>query len=115
MTLDLIGDKWSLLILRDMFIGKRRFSDFLASPEGIKRNILTERLKRLEAAGVIRRDRYQERPPRFEYRMTRRGTYLLPVLQAIAQWGNDQFPETWRAPAKLFAWRPEQFFDPSGE
>jgi len=58
-ALDTIGDKWSLVVLRDMFIGKRKFSEFLASPEGIKRNILAERLKRLEAAGMIRRVRYQ--------------------------------------------------------
>src|SRR5262249_55164417 len=53
-ALDTLGDKWSLILLRDMFAGKRRFSEFLASPEGIKRNILTERLQRLERAGLIR-------------------------------------------------------------
>jgi len=108
-ALDTLGDKWSLVLLRDMFAGKRKFSEFLASPEGIKRNILTERLQRLERAGLIRRVRYQERPLRFDYRLTRAGADLLPVLQAIVRWAQDNVPGVWRPPAEFFNWRPEKF------
>ena len=87
-TLDLIGDKWTLLIVRDLFFGKRRFSQFLESDEGIKTNILTERLRRLERAGLIKRRPYQEHPPRYEYRLTRAGRDLAPVVKAVAAWGG---------------------------
>jgi DNA-binding HxlR family transcriptional regulator len=108
-ALDTLGNKWSLVLLRDMFAGKRRFSEFLASPEGIKRNILTERLQRLERAGLIRRVRYQERPQRFDYRLTKAGANLLPVLQAIARWAQDNVPGVWTPPDEFFAWRPDRF------
>jgi len=110
-ALDTIGDKWSLVVLRDMFIGKRKFSEFLASPEGIKRNILAERLKRLEAAGMIRRVRYQARPDRFEYRLTSAGAHLLPVLQSIVRWAQAFVPGVWSPGDEFFAWRPERFID----
>lgn len=108
-TLDTVGDTWSLIILRDMFAGKRRFSEFLESPEGIKRNILTERLKRLERAGIILRMPYQQRPERFEYRLTRSGTELLPVLQAIARWAANNVEGVWTPSAEFFSWKPERF------
>lgn len=87
-TLDTLGDKWSLVIVRDLVVGKKRFSEFLESPEGIKRNILTERLRRLEAAGIIRRIQYQDRPSRFEYVLTPAGADLFPILQAIVRWAG---------------------------
>ena len=90
-SLDLIGDRWTLLIVRDLFQGKRRFSEFLASAEGIKTNILTERLKRLERAGLVDRSPYQKHPPRFEYHLTRTGRDLSPVLTAIFAWGREYF------------------------
>lgn len=108
-ALDTLGDTWSLVILRDMFVGKRRFSEFLASPEGIKRNILAERLKRLELAGIIRKIPYQQRPERFEYLPTRVGTELLPVLQAIARWAAKNIDGVWQPSNEFYAWRPEQF------
>lgn len=113
MTLDTLGDKWSLIVVRDMFGGKRKFSEFLESPEGIKRNILAERLKRLEGAGIIRRVRYQERPDRFEYRLTKAGACLLPIIQAIARWAKDYVPGVWTPPTEFYSWRPEQFYEDS--
>jgi DNA-binding HxlR family transcriptional regulator len=89
-TLDLIGDRWTLLIIRDLFHQKHRFSQFLESGEGIKTNILAERLKRLEAAGLVERTRYQERPPRYEYHLTEAGRSLSPVLKAMYSWGRKR-------------------------
>ena len=87
-TLDLIGDRWTLVIVRDLMLGKRRFSEFLASAEGIKTNILAERLKRLERTGLVERSRYQEHPPRYQYQLTEAGRDLLPVLKAVFAWGR---------------------------
>ena len=100
-TLDLVGDKWSLVIVRDMLVGKRRYGEFLASPEGIPTNILANRLKRLEACGLVSKRPYQDRPPRYEYDLTPSGVSLLPVLQAISRWGNRNIPDTWTPPKKF--------------
>ena len=97
-TLDLLGDRWTLLVVRDLFAGKSRFGDFLTSAEHIPTNILTERLKRLQAAGLIEAVPYSAHPPRYEYRMTERGRSLAPVLDAVADWGVVQFPGTRRMP-----------------
>jgi DNA-binding HxlR family transcriptional regulator len=86
-VLDLIGDRWSLLVVRDVMRGKRRFSDFLQSPEGIPTNILTDRLKRLVRAGVIARRRYSDHPPRVEYVLTNKGEDLRPIMRAMVDWG----------------------------
>jgi DNA-binding HxlR family transcriptional regulator len=94
-TLDSLGDKWSLLVVRDMLVGKARFADFARSPEGIPTNILADRLKRLVATGVVEKTRYAERPPRHEYRLTAKGEALLPVLQAMASWANAHVADTW--------------------
>lgn len=100
-TLDLVGDRWSFVIIRDMLTGKKRYSTFLASPEGITTNILADRLKRMEKAGLISKRPYQKRPVRQEYVLTPRGEALLPVLQAICRWANRQFPDTWTPPASF--------------
>lgn len=105
-TLDLVGDKWTLLILRDMLFGATRFSEFLAKPEGIKRNILTDRLRRLEVAGLIWRESYQTHPPRYSYRLTAQGAELLPVIQALADWGSRHLSHAYDPPAVLMAWTP---------
>ena len=97
-TLDLVGDRWSLVIIRDMLVGKKRFGEFMTSPEGITTNILADRLKRMENSGLVARRPYQIRPPRHEYSLTPRGNSLLPVLQAICRWANRQFPDTWTPP-----------------
>ena len=97
-TLDLVGDKWSLVIARDMLIGKRRYGQFLASPEGITTNILADRLKRMEDFGLVSKQPYQEHPLRHEYALTPMGVSLLPVLQAMCRWGNRNIPDTWTPP-----------------
>jgi DNA-binding HxlR family transcriptional regulator len=96
-SLDLLGDRWSLLLIRDLALGKKRFGEFLASPEHIPTNILAERLKRLEAAGLVTTSEYRQRPRRVEYELTPRGRDLAPVIDAIAVWGLAQFPGTRRA------------------
>ena len=97
-SLELIGDRWTLLIVRDLFLGKRRFSDFLGSAERIPTNILTERLKRLERAGLVQRARYQDHPPRFEYGLTSAGRELSSVVKAVYAWGQAHLPGVRRGP-----------------
>lgn len=86
-TLDVLGDRWSLLVVRDLMRGKSRYAQFLDSPEGIPTNILAERLKRLVAKGLVRSRRYSEHPPRREYALTPRGEDLRPIVRAMAEWG----------------------------
>lgn len=93
-TLDLLGDKWTLLVVRDLFAGRRRYGDFAAAPERIPTNLLADRLARLARAGLVRRRRYQDRPPRFEYHLTPAGEALRPVLQEIVNWGRRHLPGT---------------------
>jgi DNA-binding HxlR family transcriptional regulator len=86
-ALDVIGEKWSLLVIRELAFGVHRF-DAIACNTGAPRDVLTNRLRRLEAAGVVERRQYQERPVRFGYHLTRAGKELRPVLLSIAQWGD---------------------------
>jgi DNA-binding HxlR family transcriptional regulator len=105
-TLKIVGDKWSLVIVRDMLVGKKRFGEFLDSPEGIPTNILASRLKRLENSGILTKHPYQTRPPRFDYVLTDQGESLLPVLQAICRWANRHYPDTWKPPESFMRQRP---------
>jgi DNA-binding HxlR family transcriptional regulator len=93
-ALDLVGDKWTLLVVRDLLRGKRRYGDFAASAERIPTNILAERLRRLEQAGLVERRQYSERPPRYEYRLTRKGKDLAPAVRMLAEWGVRYVPGT---------------------
>lgn len=86
-TLEFFGDRWTILVLRDAFLGRRRFDD-LHRTIGCARNILADRLRKLVAAGILERRLYQERPRRFEYRLTERGLDLYPALVALMQWGD---------------------------
>jgi DNA-binding HxlR family transcriptional regulator len=89
-TLDLIGERWSPLILRDLFLhGPRRYQDFQESLAGIAPNTLSARLKALEAGGLIERKLYHEHPPRLEYRLTDKGRSLSPVMKALREWGKE--------------------------
>ena len=90
--LEVVGEWWSLLIVRDAFLGVRRFEDFQARL-GISRNILNQRLKHLVENGVLHRVPYQEHPPRSEYRLTEKGRDLWHVVTAMRQWGDR-----WAAP-----------------
>lgn len=83
-----IGDAWSVLVLREAFYGVRRFSEFVEYT-GAQRTVVSDRLKRLVASGVLERVEYQQHPSRHEYRLTERGAQLQPVLLALAAWGNN--------------------------
>lgn len=107
-TLDIVGDRWTLLILRDMVNGKKRFSEFLDSPERITTNVLADRLLLMEAAGLVERTPYQLRPKRFDYVLTNKGAGLLPVLQSICRWANAFMPETWTPPTHFMTLEPDQ-------
>lgn len=88
-TLDRIGERWSLLILRNLFLhGPQRFQDFHEDLAGISPNTLSARLKTLEENGIIARRFYEKHPPRAEYILTGKGRALGPVLQALKNWGN---------------------------
>ena len=86
-TLDVLGDRWTLLVVRDVMRGKKRYAEFLESPEGIPTNILADRLKRLCAKGVIQSHRYSDHPPRVEYVLTAKGEDLRPIMRAMVEWG----------------------------
>jgi DNA-binding HxlR family transcriptional regulator len=87
-TLDVLGDKWTMVIVRDLLRGACKFSDFLKSPEHITTNILTNRLKRLELEGIVGKEQYQDNPPRFEYMLTRKGRDLAPLMKEMVKWAN---------------------------
>lgn len=93
-VLDTLGDKWTLLVIRDLVLGKRRYQEFLSSPERIASNILADRLTKLEAAGLVARRAYEQKPPRYEYHLTKKGRGLEPVLEAIIVWGKKHYPGT---------------------
>ena len=93
-ALDQLGDKWTLLVIRDLLLGKRRYQEFLESPENIATNILADRLKKLEAAGIILQQTYQQKPVRHEYILTQKGEELRPVIEALVHWGKTYFPGT---------------------
>ena len=89
-TLDLIGERWTILILRDLFLqGPRRYQDFQESLTGVAPNTLSARLKELEANGLVMRRQYSERPPRLEYQLTEKGKSLGPVLRSLREWGRS--------------------------
>lgn len=93
-VLDTLGDKWTLLVIRDLVLGKKRYQEFLSSPEKIASNILADRLTKLEAAGLVTRRAYQQKPARHEYLLTKKGKGLEPVLEAIIVWGQKHYPGT---------------------
>jgi DNA-binding HxlR family transcriptional regulator len=91
-ALEIIGERWTWLIIRDAFLGLTRFIEFEQSL-GIARNVLTDRLNRLVGEGIFERVQYQERPARYEYRLTQKGSDLFTALNALRQWG-DQYLST---------------------
>lgn len=86
-ALELIGERWTILILRDAFLGVRRFDDFQRSL-GIARNVLNDRLRKLCEGRIMERRQYHEHPPRFEYRLTEKGIDLWPMLMQLMKWGD---------------------------
>ncbi len=93
-ALDNLGDKWTLLIIRDLLLGKKRYQELMSSPEKIATNILADRLKKLEAAGIVMQHIYQQKPVRYEYFLTKKGEDLKPVLEALITWGRKYYPGT---------------------
>jgi DNA-binding HxlR family transcriptional regulator len=91
-ALEVVGERWTLLIVRDVFLGLRRF-DQLQESLGIARNVLTDRLNRLVEEGILERVLYSERPERFEYRLTNKGRELNIALTALRQWGDKHLSE----------------------
>jgi DNA-binding HxlR family transcriptional regulator len=94
-ALEVLGDRWTILVIRDAFMGVRRFEDFQRSL-GVARNVLADRLARLVEEGILERVRYQERPERFEYRLTEKGVDLWPVTMALLHWGDRHYAEEGR-------------------
>ena len=95
-TLEVIGDKWSLLVIRDLlFASKKQFGEIASSAEGISTNVLADRLKRLENVGIVEKTTYQNNPPRYNYNLTRRGRELRPVLLGMIIWGNNHIEGTY--------------------
>jgi DNA-binding HxlR family transcriptional regulator len=87
-ALEVVGDRWSLLVVRELFYAQRRFTE-IARNTGAPRDILTTRLRKLVEHGVITREQYSQRPPRYEYRLTDIGRALSPVLLTLKQWGHE--------------------------
>jgi DNA-binding HxlR family transcriptional regulator len=92
--LDIVGDKWSLLVARDLLRGRATYNELLDSPERIPTNILADRLKRLEKAGIVTRSPYQERPVRYAYKLTKKGRDFGDLLSAVIRWAKRHLPGT---------------------
>ncbi len=99
-TLAVLGAKWTTLIVRELLAGPRRFGQLRAALEGVSPKTLTERLRALEAEGLVERRQFAEVPPRVEYRLTPAGETLRPVLDAMAAWGA-RHPEAGRVSARV--------------
>lgn len=99
-TLVLVGERWSLLVLREVFLGVHRFAE-IAANIGAPRDVLTKRLRSLEAAGVLERRPYQQRPERFEYHLTDAGRDLEPVLVSLREWGIRHLADSPSSPEFL--------------
>jgi DNA-binding HxlR family transcriptional regulator len=99
-ALEVIGERWTMLIVRDAFLGVRRFDDFQRGL-GVARNVLAARLARLVAEGVMDRVLYQRRPDRHEYRLTEKGEELWPVVVHLMEWGDRHYPARGGVPQVL--------------
>ncbi len=91
-ALEAVGDRWTMLVIRDAFQGVRRFDDF-QERLGVARNVLSDRLSRLVDEGILEKRLYQERPRRFEYRLTPKGIDLFPALISLMKWGDRHAPD----------------------
>jgi DNA-binding HxlR family transcriptional regulator len=86
-SLDILGDRWTLLVVRDLYFGRSRFKEFAASPEGIPTNILSDRLERLQRHGIVEQFPAEDGTKRLAYQLSAKGHALLPILEAIRDWG----------------------------
>ena len=94
-SLEFLGERWTLLIVRDLLMGPRRFQDFSASLSGVAPAVLSHRLKVLEKNGIVTRRLYSEHPPRAEYALTDQGLELRPVVRALGIWGARHLGASW--------------------
>ena len=104
--LDLIGDKWTLILLRDMYLGKARYGDFLTSDESITTNILSSRLKDMIKNDLIEKKAYQRKPIRYEYSLKQSGKDLLPVVQSMSKWADKYIIECRPLPDSFYKLTP---------
>jgi DNA-binding HxlR family transcriptional regulator len=112
-ALDIVGDRWSLVVLRTIFAGRHRYSELAQMPENIASNILADRLERLEQHGLVSKSPYQDNPPRYQYWLTKQGADLLPVLQQLSLWADRYIPDRWTSPRWFSEGKPEDFY-PAG-
>ena len=91
-TLDVVGERWTILVLRELSWGRKRFSELLEALSGISTNLLSDRLKRLEESGMVERVFYSDHPPRAQYRLTEKGRAFVPVLVAMRNYGEAWEP-----------------------
>jgi len=99
-TLEVMGDRWTMLVIRDAFRNRRRFDEFQASL-GCARNVLADRLARLVDEGILEKRLYNERPERFEYQLTDKGLDLWPVLVTLMKWGDHHAPSPGGPPMRI--------------
>lgn len=99
-TLSVIGERWTMLVLREAFLGIRRFEEF-QQRTGAARAVLSDRLRRLTDAGILRRRRYAEKPDRYEYRLTTKGLDLYPVIISLMSWGDRYLDDGSGPPVRL--------------
>jgi DNA-binding HxlR family transcriptional regulator len=99
-TLELVGERWTLLVIREVFMGRRRFSE-MQRTLGVARNVLTSRLQRLVDEGILERRPYSERPERYEYFLTEKGLDLWPTVVAMMHWGDKHMPHPAGPPTVL--------------
>ena len=92
--LDLLGDRWTLLVMRDLFLGRSRYKEFAQAPEGIPTNILAERLDRLVEAGCVKREPLEPGGKRMGYRLTPMGRSLRPIIESMRDWGLTWLPDS---------------------
>lgn len=95
-TLEIVGDRWTLLVIRDLARGHSKFADLMTELRGISPNVLSDRLKLLEQEELITSRLYSEHPPRAEYLLTEKGEALYPTLRALAAWGQEYVPRPQR-------------------
>jgi DNA-binding HxlR family transcriptional regulator len=91
-TLNVVGDRWTILVLRELSFGRKRYSQLLKTLDGISTNLLSERLKKLEDRGMVEQVLYSDHPPRAEYRLTPKGRAFVPVLVALRTYGEEWEP-----------------------
>jgi DNA-binding HxlR family transcriptional regulator len=109
-ALDIVGDRWTLIVLRTIFAGRHRYGELAEMPEKISTNILADRLARLEEYGLVTKSPYQQNPVRHQYHLTKKGADLLPVLQEMAIWAARYIPGRWSSPPWFTEGKPEHFY-----